>query len=60
MNVAWRWLDRCAEQDTFGFAAVFAYVFKWDMLRAWLANDAEKAKNRFRTLIDQVTHVEHN
>jgi len=60
MHVAWRWLDRCGEQNTFSFAAVFSYCFKWDILRAWLACDAEKAKTRFRDLIDQVTHVEHN
>ena len=60
MDVAWRRLDRHAEQNTFGFEAVFSYFFKWDILRAWLACDAEKGKTRFRDLIDQVTHVEHN
>ncbi len=60
MDVAWRWLDRCAEQNTFSFEAVFSYVFKWDMLRAWLACDADKGKTRFKDLIDKVTHVEHN
>ncbi len=58
MAGAWRQLDRYAEQSMFGFEAVFAYVFKWDMLRAWLARDAEKAKTRFRELIEQVTHAE--
>lgn len=64
---AWRQLDRYAEQSMFGFQAVFSYVFKWDILRAWLACDAEKGKTRFMELIgqvthfnDQVTHVEHN
>ena len=60
MDVAWRWLDRCAEQNVFGFEAVFCYAFKWDILRAWLACDAQKGKTRFTELIDQVTHVEHN
>ena len=60
MDGAWRRLDRCAQQNTFGFEAVFSYFFKWDILRAWLACDAEKAKTRFQDLIDQVTHVEHN
>jgi len=59
MDVAWRWLGRCAERDMFSFEAVFSYFFKWDVLRAWLAHDAEKGKTRFRNLIDQVTHVEH-
>ena len=39
---------------------VLLTFFKWDMLRAWLACDADKGKTRFKDLIDQVTHVEHN
>ncbi|QDV64587.1 DUF2764 family protein [Crateriforma conspicua] len=53
----WRWLGRMAEQSVFGFAAVVAYVFKWDLLRSWLANDSAEAKQRFQNLIDRVTHV---
>jgi hypothetical protein len=60
MDINWRWLTSCAEKDTFGFAAVFSYFFKWDILRAWLICDPQKAKTRFTDLIDQVTHVEHN
>ncbi len=60
MDGAWRRLDRHAEQHTFGFEAVFSYFFKWDILRAWLACDAEHGKTRFRDLVDKVTHVEHN
>ncbi len=60
MDIAWRRLDRCAQQNMFGFEAVFSFFFKWDMLQAWLACDADKGKTRFRDLIDQVTHVEHN
>jgi hypothetical protein len=60
MDVTWRWLDRCAQQQMFDFRAVFAYFFRWDMLQAWLVNDAEKAKIRFSELIEQVTHGERN
>lgn len=60
MDVAWRWLGRCAEQSMFGFQAVFSYVFKWDILQAWLVCDARQGKARFRELIDKVTHVECN
>lgn len=60
MNVVWRWLDRCAEWQPFGFEAVFAYAFKWDLLQAWLACDADKGKTRFKDLIDEVTRVEHH
>lgn len=60
MDVAWRRLDRCAERNMFGFEAVFSFFFKWDILQAWLASGADKGRTRFRDLIDQVTHVEHN
>ena len=60
MGVAWRWLDRCAEQDMFGFEAVFSYAFQWDILQAWLSCDADQGKTRFRDLVDKVTHVEHS
>jgi len=60
MAGAWCRLDRHAEQNMFSFEAVFSYFFKWDILQAWLACDAEKGKTRFRDLIDQVTYVEHN
>jgi hypothetical protein len=60
MDVTWRWLGRCGERNMFGFEAVFSYVFKWDILQAWLVRDADKAKARFTKLVDQVTHVEHN
>ena len=60
MDVAWRWLSRCAERNMFGFEAVFSYVFKWDILQAWLVCDADRGKTRFTDLIDKVTHVEHN
>jgi hypothetical protein len=59
MDVAWRWLGRCAERSMFGFETVFSYVFKWDLLQAWLAGDPEKATVRFGELIEEVTHAEH-
>jgi hypothetical protein len=60
MDVAWRELDRHAERNLFSFEAVFSYFFKWDVLQAWLSCDADQGTTRFRDLIDQVTHVEHN
>lgn len=56
MDVAWRWLSQCGDRDTFAFDAVFSYVFKWDLLRSWLACDQVKAKTRFTSLVDKVTH----
>ena len=60
MDAAWQRLNRFAQRNMFSFEAVFAYVFQWDILQAWLAADAEQATVRFRELIDKVTHVEHN
>jgi hypothetical protein len=60
MGLAWRWLTQCAERNMFGFESVFSYVFKWDILQAWLVCDADRAKNRFAELVDEVTHVERN
>ncbi len=54
MGIIWRWLSRIAETNEFGFEAVFAFVFKWDILQAWLARDASKAKSRFQELIKEV------
>jgi hypothetical protein len=57
-GLAWSWLSKCAERNMFGFESVFSYVFKWQILRAWLACDADRARLRFTQLVDQVTHVE--
>ena len=54
MRIIWQRLSRIAESNSFGFEAVFAFVFKWDILQAWLARDAEKAKSRFQELIKEV------
>ena len=54
MGVIWGRLTRIAESNRFGFEAVFAFVFKWDILQAWLARDAVKAKSRFQELIKEV------
>lgn len=56
MDVVWQKLSRIAESDPFGFEAVFAFVFKWDILRAWLARDPAAAKTRFQELIKEVIH----
>lgn len=58
LDLNWRWLTRRAEQAMFGFEAVVAFLFKWDMLQAWLACDLDRATVRFTELVDQVTHVE--
>ena len=54
MNIIWQRLSLIAESNRFGFEAVFAFVFKWDILQAWLARDAAKAMSRFQELIKEV------
>jgi hypothetical protein len=56
MSILWHRLSRVAESHTFGFAAVFAYVFKWDILQAWLARDVGTAKSRFQELIKEINN----
>lgn len=58
LNLNWKWLTHCAERSMFGFESVVAFVFKWDMLAAWLESDPHEAKSRFTELIDKVTNVE--
>ncbi|QSA97820.1 DUF2764 family protein [Methylococcus sp. EFPC2] len=57
MTVVWNWLSRTAESNAFGYEAVVAYVFRWDLLRAWLARSPAAAKTRFQALIKEVTDV---
>ena len=54
MHVIWQRLGRITENNRFGFEAVFAFVFKWDILQAWLARDAAQAKSRFQDLIKEI------
>lgn len=56
MGIIWEQLSRIADSNRFGFEAVFAFVLKWDILQAWLARDAGKAKSRFQELIKEVTN----
>jgi hypothetical protein len=56
MNVAWQRLNRIAGTDLFGFEAVIGYVFKWDILKNWLAQNGEAGKKQFQKLIEEVMH----
>jgi len=57
MDVVWHKLSRIAESNPFGFEAVFAFVFRWDILRTWVARDAAVARTRFQEMIKEVTHA---
>jgi hypothetical protein len=58
MDVVWRHLSRLGDTNPFGFEAITAFVFKWDILQAWLQRDASAAKQRFQVLIEEIKHVQ--
>jgi hypothetical protein len=55
MGQSWTRLNRISDANPFGFEQVFAFAYKWDILRRWLSYDAEKARERFEELILEVT-----
>ena len=55
MDAAWQRATRIAGQDQFGFEAVVAYVFKWDIVASWVARNADAAGARFQDLIVEVS-----
>ena len=56
MDVNWRVLGRLADREPMGFGGIVAFLFKWDILNAWLAHNAERATQRFRELMGEVKH----
>ena len=54
MNQVWEGVDRLEDQNYFGIDVIFSYLFKWDMMQRWLANDVESAKIRFDELVSEV------
>jgi hypothetical protein len=57
MDTVWRKLSRLGDISPFGFEAITAFVFKWDILQAWLQRDASAAKQRFQVMIEEIKHV---
>jgi hypothetical protein len=58
MDTVWKKLSRLGDSRPFGFEAITAFVFKWDILQAWLQRDAAAAKQRFQVLIEEIKHVQ--
>lgn len=52
-EVSWNDLDKMAASDRFGFRAVLAYVFKWDLVDRWLGHDAATAALRIDQLAQE-------
>jgi hypothetical protein len=51
MNQVWDGMDRLADKNYFGIDVILSYLFKWDMMQRWLANNVDAAKIRFDELI---------
>lgn len=58
MDTVWRKLSRLGDQSPFGFEAITAFVFKWNIVQAWLQHDAVAAKQRFQVMIEEIKHVQ--
>jgi hypothetical protein len=52
---AWNLLGRIAERRPFGFEALFAYAFKWDILTRWLSFSEERSAAAFSDLAGEIT-----
>jgi hypothetical protein len=53
MDAIWARLSRIEESRPFGFEAVFAYAFKWDILDRWLSYDGRGATAVFKRLVEE-------
>ena len=54
LDATWQRLTAIEGLSPFGFERVIAFVFKWDIVKRWLTYDAERAKERFQSLITEV------
>jgi len=60
MDAVWQRLQPLADAFPFCFEAIFAYIFKWDILARWVDFDAGLAGMRFAQLLDEVTGGKRN
>ncbi|MGR9105832.1 MAG: DUF2764 family protein [Gammaproteobacteria bacterium] len=58
LEVNWQKLNRIAERDPLGFEGVVAFLFKWDILNAWLARDAVRATQCFQAMVGEIKHAQ--
>jgi hypothetical protein len=54
MDEVWRRLSRIADARPFGFEALIAFAFKWDILVRWLSRSSELSVSAFTTLVQEV------
>ncbi len=56
LNINWQALGWIADREPLGFGGVVAFLFKWDILNAWLVRNAERATQKFKELMGEVKH----
>jgi hypothetical protein len=54
MDLIWQHVERVAPGFEFSLRTVLAYLFKWDLLQLWLAQDPLAAAQRFDSLVTGV------
>jgi len=53
-RLEWDSLARLSQGMEFGFDAVLAYLFQWDIVERWLSYDSKLASSRFEGLLAEV------
>lgn len=53
MNQVWDGMDRLTDKNYFGIDVILSYLFKWDMMQRWLANNVDAAITRFDELVSE-------
>ena len=53
MNHVWDGVDSLADKNYFGIDVILSYLFKWDIMQRWLANNVDTAKERFDELVSE-------
>jgi hypothetical protein len=53
MNHVWNGVDSLADKNYFGIDVILSYLFKWDIMQRWLANNVDTAKERFDELVSE-------
>jgi hypothetical protein len=54
MRLIWEQVDFLTQNNLFGFDALLAYLFKWDIVQRWLSYNRETAQARFDALVTEV------
>jgi len=52
LGVSWTYMARAASTHYFTFEAVAIYVLRWDIIARWTGYDGDRARDRFRHLVD--------